>query len=233
MGSKSICRRRRSRSGTAAWCASTPSPSRRALVRSPLVGRADQLATLREIVGARDRLPGAAARHDRRQPGHRQDAADQRADHGARRGPAAAVPRVPRRRRARRRGQAGAARGAGVAAPRSLRADAEPRRGARLRFAHEIRTVMASDQVAEMLHFLGTFVGLEFPPTPFLRAVTENPQAAPARSRARRCAGSSSSTPAQAPLVLVLDDMQWADRRDARARQRPRRGARAARRSCC
>ena len=30
-------------------------------------------------------------------------------------------------------------------------------------------------------------------------------------SRAPRCAGSSSSTRAQGPLVLVLDDMQWAD----------------------
>ena len=35
---------------------------------------------------------------------------------------------------------------------------------------------MGADQVAEMLHFLGAFVGLEYPPTPFLRAVTENPK---------------------------------------------------------
>lgn len=81
---------------------------------------------------------------------------------------------------------------------------------ARLRFAHEIRTAMGSDQVAEMLHFLGAFVGLEFPPTPFLEAVAESPKQHQeiARTAMRRFieldAGSS-------PLVLVLDDMQWAD----------------------
>ena len=47
---------------------------------------------------------------------------------------------------------------------------------ARLRFTHEIRSVMRSDQVAEMLHLIGTYVGLDFAPTPFLRAVTESPK---------------------------------------------------------
>ena len=46
----------------------------------------------------------------------------------------------------------------------------------RLRFAHEVRTVLGSDQVTEMLHFIGGFLGMAYPPTPFLRAVTENPK---------------------------------------------------------
>lgn len=81
---------------------------------------------------------------------------------------------------------------------------------ARLRFGHEIRTVMASDQVAEMLYFLGMFVGLEFAPTPFLRAVTETPKQHQdiARTALRRFIELDAG---QAPLVLVFDDMQWAD----------------------
>ncbi|MBL0218297.1 MAG: tetratricopeptide repeat protein [Myxococcales bacterium] len=81
---------------------------------------------------------------------------------------------------------------------------------ARLRFGHELRTVMGSDQVAEMLHFLGGFVGLDFPPTPFLSAVSESPKQSQeiARTVLRRFIELDA---AQAPLVLVLDDMQWAD----------------------
>lgn len=80
----------------------------------------------------------------------------------------------------------------------------------RLRFAHEVRTVIGSDQVAEMLHFVGGFVGLDYPPTPFLQAVTDNPRqhTAIARAALRRFIELDA---AQSPLVLVLDDMQWAD----------------------
>ena len=82
---------------------------------------------------------------------------------------------------------------------------------AKLRFSHEIRTVMGTDQVAEMLHFIGAYVGLEFPPTPFLRAVAENPKQHQeiARTALRRFIELDA---ANSPLVLVLDDMQWADR---------------------
>ena len=85
-----------------------------------------------------------------------------------------------------------------------------PDEASRLRFAHEVRTVMGSDQVAEMLHFVGSFVGLDYPPTPFLRAVTENPKhhTEIARTALRRFIELDA---AQSPLVLVLDDMQWAD----------------------
>jgi len=85
-----------------------------------------------------------------------------------------------------------------------------PDEASRLRFAHEVRTVMGSDQVGEMLHFVGGFIGLDYPPTPFLRAVTENPKqhAEIARTALRRFIELDA---AHSPLVLVLDDMQWAD----------------------
>jgi tetratricopeptide (TPR) repeat protein len=85
-----------------------------------------------------------------------------------------------------------------------------PDEASRLRFAHEVRTVMGSDQIAEMLHFVGGFVGLDYPVTPFLHAVTENPKQHTeiARIALRRFIELDA---AQSPLVLVLDDMQWAD----------------------
>ncbi|HEY0190971.1 MAG TPA: tetratricopeptide repeat protein [Kofleriaceae bacterium] len=86
-----------------------------------------------------------------------------------------------------------------------------PDETSRLRFAHEVRTVMGSDHVAEMLHFVGGFIGIDYPPTPFLKAVAENPKqhAEIARIALRRFLELDA---AQSPLVLVLDDMQWADR---------------------
>ncbi|HET7503115.1 MAG TPA: AAA family ATPase, partial [Kofleriaceae bacterium] len=80
----------------------------------------------------------------------------------------------------------------------------------RLRFAHEVRTVMGPDEAVEMLHFVGGFIGLDYPPTPFLRAVTENPRhhGQIARIALRRFIEVDA---AHSPLVLVLDDMQWAD----------------------
>jgi tetratricopeptide (TPR) repeat protein len=86
-----------------------------------------------------------------------------------------------------------------------------PDETSRLRFAHEVRTIMESDQVAEMLYFVGSFVGMDFPPTPFLRAVAESPKQHTelARIALRRFFELDA---AQTPLVLVLDDMQWADR---------------------
>jgi tetratricopeptide (TPR) repeat protein len=86
-----------------------------------------------------------------------------------------------------------------------------PDETSRLRFAHEVRTVMGPEQVSEMLHFIGGFIGLDYPPTAFLRAVTENPaqHAEIARTALRRFIEADAG---HSPLVLVLDDMQWADR---------------------
>ena len=86
-----------------------------------------------------------------------------------------------------------------------------PDETSRLRFAHEVRDVMGSDQVAEMLHFVGGFVGLDYPASAFLQVLTENPDhhTEIARTALRRFIELDA---AQSPLVLVLDDMQWADR---------------------
>ena len=51
-----------------------------------------------------------------------------------------------------------------------------PDETSRLRFAHEVRAVMGSDHVAEMLYFVGGFIGIDYPPTPFLKAVAESPK---------------------------------------------------------
>jgi len=80
----------------------------------------------------------------------------------------------------------------------------------RLRFTHEIRDVMKSDQISEILYFLGGMVGLEFPPTPFLQAVTESRKqhGELARTALRRFIELDATV---SPLVVVLDDLQWAD----------------------
>ncbi|HSD86618.1 MAG TPA: tetratricopeptide repeat protein [Kofleriaceae bacterium] len=85
-----------------------------------------------------------------------------------------------------------------------------PDDASRMRFTHEVRSVMSSDSVAEMLYFLGSFVGLDFPPTPFLRAVTENAKqhGELARTALRRFVELDAGS---GPLVLVLDNLQWAD----------------------
>ena len=85
-----------------------------------------------------------------------------------------------------------------------------PDEASRLRFSYEVRGVMGTDQVAEALCFLGAFVGLSYPPTPFLRAIGDNPKLSAELSRTvlRRFLELDA---AHGPLVLVLDDMQWAD----------------------
>jgi tetratricopeptide (TPR) repeat protein len=81
---------------------------------------------------------------------------------------------------------------------------------ARQRFAAEIKDVMGDGQVVEVLHFLGSFVGIDFAPSPFLKVLSESPRQHDeiARTVLRRFL----EVDAQAsPLVLVLDDLQWAD----------------------
>jgi tetratricopeptide (TPR) repeat protein len=85
----------------------------------------------------------------------------------------------------------------------------DPDEASRLRFGHEVRTVMGSDQAAEALHFLGQLVGLVYPPTPFLRAIDQPKLSAElSRTVLRRFLELDA---ANGPIVLVLDDMQWAD----------------------
>ncbi len=78
------------------------------------------------------------------------------------------------------------------------------------RFAAAVRFVIGADQVDEVLHFLGRFVGLDFPPSPFLRVLADSPRQTDdiARTVLRRFVEVDA---ARSPLVLILDDMHWAD----------------------
>jgi tetratricopeptide (TPR) repeat protein len=184
-----------------------PEPSR--TPRSPLVGRSDQLHALREIVAraidfqapqlvsivgnqgtGKTRLMGeviAALREQGTECRVFQGAAER--DTSGRLVRLAAITSLLRAR---------------------FELTPNPDEASKLRFMHEIRSVFSSDQVAEMLHFLGGFVGLDFPPTPFLRAVADNAKqhAELSRTALRRFFELDAG---QGPLVLVLDDLQWAD----------------------
>ncbi len=87
----------------------------------------------------------------------------------------------------------------------------DPDEVTRLRFSHEVKSVMGTDQVAELLHLIGGYVGLEFPPTPFLQAIAGNPKLHDevSRSALRRFFELDAASD---PLLLVFDDMQWAGR---------------------
>ncbi len=77
-------------------------------------------------------------------------------------------------------------------------------------FKAEVTNVFGDDRVAEVLHFLGGFLDLHFPDSPFLRVLNENPQQHDeiARTVLRRFL----EVDAQAsPLLLVFDGLQWAD----------------------
>jgi len=78
------------------------------------------------------------------------------------------------------------------------------------KMADEVHAVMGKEQVAEMLHCLGAFVGVEFPVTPFLKVVAESPRQMDdiERTVLRRFIELDAR---RSPLVLVLDDLQWAD----------------------
>ena len=76
--------------------------------------------------------------------------------------------------------------------------------------ADEVGAIFGGEATAELLHCLGGFVGLEFPASPFLRVIADNPRHRDelAHTVLRRLIELDA---ARAPLVLVLDDLQWAD----------------------
>jgi tetratricopeptide (TPR) repeat protein len=79
-----------------------------------------------------------------------------------------------------------------------------------MRFAHELKSVIGSDQVSELQFLLGALVGIDFPATPFVKAITENARLYDEvqRTALRRFIELDA---AHDPIVIVLDDMQWAD----------------------
>ncbi len=77
-------------------------------------------------------------------------------------------------------------------------------------FQREVTRVFDDQRVAEVLHFLGGFLELGFPDSPFLRVLKESPRQHEeiARTVLRRFIEVDARN---SPLVLVLDDLQWAD----------------------
>ena len=77
-------------------------------------------------------------------------------------------------------------------------------------FRREVQEVFGDQRVAEVLHVLGGFLNLQFPDSPFLRVLGENPKQYEevARTVLRRFVEVDGS---HGPIVLVVDDLQWAD----------------------
>tara|TARA_R110002096_G_scaffold44526_8_gene120246 strand:- start:53294 stop:55930 length:2637 start_codon:yes stop_codon:yes gene_type:complete len=77
-------------------------------------------------------------------------------------------------------------------------------------FRREVQEVFGDQRVAEVLHVLGGFLNLQFPDSPFLRVLAENPKQYEevARTVMRRFVEVDGS---HGPIVLVVDDLQWAD----------------------
>jgi tetratricopeptide (TPR) repeat protein len=177
-------------------------------VRSPLVGRADQLATLREVVkrAVEFSAPQLVTIVGNQGTGKSRLIADLltgtkapvRVLHGRARQGGERVSAIASLVRDR----------FGLQSPG--KSDAADEAAQREAFVAEVRTVMGSDQVTEVLHFLGGFVGLDFPPSPFLKVLAESPRQKEeiARTVLRRFLEVDAS---RSPLVLVFDDMQWGD----------------------
>lgn len=78
------------------------------------------------------------------------------------------------------------------------------------RFRDQIQVVFGDRRVGEVAHLLGAFLDLRFPESPFLAAFEDNPKQYDEISRTmfRRFIEVDASL---SPLVLMLDDLQWAD----------------------
>jgi tetratricopeptide (TPR) repeat protein len=79
-----------------------------------------------------------------------------------------------------------------------------------MRFRTAVEEVFGDERIAEVLHFLGSFLELHFPDSTFLRVFAESrvQHDEIARTVLRRFIEVDAE---KGPLVLVLDDLQWAD----------------------
>ncbi len=86
----------------------------------------------------------------------------------------------------------------------------DPAEKQRMQFKTEVSRVFGGEDVAEVLHLLGGFLGLGFDDTPFVRLLKDNPDQYEdiARTVLRRFIETDAS---KSPLVMIFDDLQWAD----------------------
>jgi tetratricopeptide (TPR) repeat protein len=80
----------------------------------------------------------------------------------------------------------------------------------RERFHQAIQSVFGDRRVGEVVHFLGSFLDMRFPESPFLRAFEDNQRQHDEIARAifRRFLEVDATS---SPLVLIFDDLHWAD----------------------
>ncbi len=78
------------------------------------------------------------------------------------------------------------------------------------KIAAEVSAVFAGADITELLHCLGGYVGVDFPPSPFLSLVADHPRHRDDLARTVLLKMVELDA-ARSPLVLVLDDLQWAD----------------------
>jgi len=88
--------------------------------------------------------------------------------------------------------------------------EGEPPEKVLAEFRREVGRVFRDENIAEVLHFLGGFLDLHFPDSPFLRVLKDGPQQHEeiARTVLRRFIEVDAS---HSPVLLVFDDLQWAD----------------------
>jgi tetratricopeptide (TPR) repeat protein len=88
--------------------------------------------------------------------------------------------------------------------------DGDRSEAALTRFRSVVEEVFGDGRITEVLHFLGSFLDLHFPDSPFLRVFGESQAQHDdiARTVLRRFIEVDAE---KGPLVLVLDDLHWAD----------------------
>lgn len=88
--------------------------------------------------------------------------------------------------------------------------EGETAEAAQAKFRDQIQLVFGDRRVGEVVHFLGAFLDLRFPESPFLSAFEDNPHQYDqiARTVFRRFVEVDASV---SPLVMILDDLQYAD----------------------
>jgi tetratricopeptide (TPR) repeat protein len=76
--------------------------------------------------------------------------------------------------------------------------------------ASDVSAIFGGIDITELLHCLGGYLQMDFPPSPFLKILAENPKHRGdlARTVLRQLVELDAQ---QTPVVLVLDDLQWAD----------------------